>query len=63
MNLYAYPSDQGSMSSLVTTADKVKGDTVAQWMERCYWGDLASGSRYTDSSKEQSDFSLAMADA
>ncbi|WP_175050637.1 hypothetical protein [Paraburkholderia sediminicola] len=51
------------MSSLVTTADKVKGDTVAQWMERCYWGDLASGSRYTDSSKEQSDFSLAMADA
>ncbi|CAE6790398.1 T6SS effector BTH_I2691 family protein [Paraburkholderia aspalathi] len=42
--------------------DHVKGDTFAQWLERCYWGNLASGSRYTDSSKEQSDFSLAMAD-
>jgi hypothetical protein len=40
----------------------VRGDSFAQWLERCYWGELASG-RYADSSTEQSDFSQAMAGA
>jgi hypothetical protein len=40
----------------------VRGDDFAQWLERCFWGELASG-RYVDQKAEQSDFSKLMAAA
>ncbi|CAB3677212.1 hypothetical protein LMG24238_02426 [Paraburkholderia sediminicola] len=63
MNRHVCPSGQGSMSSLVTTVDKVKGDTAAQWTERSYWGGLPVGDRYFSSAKEIDDFNKLMAAA
>lgn len=62
MNSLAYRAGEDSGSPRVVVIDKVEGDTFAQWLERCYWGKLASG-RYTNSATEQADFNQAMAGA
>jgi hypothetical protein len=46
--------------ALAMAIDHLKGDAFAQWMERCYWGELPAG-RYTDPGVEQSDFNQLMA--
>lgn len=39
----------------------VKGDNVAQWLARCYWGKLGEKARYTNASQQQVDFDKLMA--
>jgi hypothetical protein len=48
--------------ALAMAIDQFKGDAFAQWLERCYWGELPSG-RYSDPGIEQSDFNQLMAGA
>jgi hypothetical protein len=42
---------------------KEKGDSIAQWLDRCYWGALDEGARYGDANQEQADFEKVMAEA
>jgi hypothetical protein len=51
-----------ALVALAMVIDHVRGDDFAQWLERCFWGELASG-RYVDQKAEQSDFSKLMAAA
>lgn len=41
--------------------DKTKGDNVAQWLERCYWGN--SHARFGNANQEQQSFQTLMAGA
>ncbi|MEM5325045.1 T6SS effector BTH_I2691 family protein [Paraburkholderia sp. JHI2823] len=41
----------------------VKGDKIAQWLERSYWGALNETARYADANVEQTDFNNVMAGA
>jgi hypothetical protein len=45
--------------ALAMAIDHLKGDAFAQWLERCYWGELSSG-RYIDSETERLDFNKLM---
>jgi hypothetical protein len=36
--------------------DAIKGDEIAQWLERCYWGSNLDGFRINDTETEQEDF-------
>lgn len=40
--------------------DKIKGDKIAQWLERCYWGNHPS---YEDPERERKDFDRLMMEA
>ncbi|MDR5735840.1 T6SS effector BTH_I2691 family protein [Caballeronia sp. LZ025] len=51
------------LAALALWIGSLKGDSIAQWMSRSYWGSLGDTARYPDFDKEQSDFKQLMAGA